>query len=64
MDSGFKDFILGGILVVPLIFLLLYLVKKTVLKSEGPSRSMMDDPWYSGSTWQRMRKTDQEIKKL
>ena len=64
MDSGLNNFILGCIFVAPFLFVAIYLFKKKKLKSYEPPRSMMDDPWYSGSTWQRMRKNDRELKKL
>ncbi len=56
MDSGFTNFIVGSILIVPLLFLLLYLIKKRVLKSEDPLQSIMDDPWDPNSDWNRHRR--------
>jgi hypothetical protein len=56
MDSGFKNFIIGSILIVPFLFLMFYLIRKKVLKAEAPPKSMMDDPWDPNSDWNRHRR--------
>lgn len=45
MENEFNNFILGCILFAPLLFLIVYLFKKKILKPYDPPRSMMDDPW-------------------